>query len=361
MPTSGQVVNKLRKSLDLSQEALADRIGISRQTIAMWEIGKRLPTDNVAILTARCLGYNEEGILSIMQRERLILRIERLQDQYGATIIIADMPNHGGMMMRDSGFAAYQAQKGVHFAVTHIHKFIGFECPAKLQVAMENKNVFGSAFEKPTPEESMIIKMMAYSESKTFMPNWHYVNYFEIVDDLGNRFWPNGMGIRSSTPPEGLGGGTAQGYARFQYAPKAKSISLTQKIGNARREACDAIIFENVSINAQGISKQTNNLAISYEGVETMLVGGSENPQEVTQIHIQLSERANPRYVGIYDITDNLGNEYDVTGWSWNLEDKTHEGYTIDGLAPEAEAISFKYLIAREVLEFELSSIPIPS
>ena len=143
--------------------------------------------------------------------------------------------------------------------------------------------------------------------------------------------------------------------------PKAKSISLTQKIGNARRETCDLILFEDVGVNAQGISKKINDIAVTYEGVGIMLVGDSKERQEITQINIQHSERADPRYVGVCDVTDNLGNEYEVSAWSWNLEDKTREGFVIGELQPKAETISFKYLIAREVLDFELSDIPIPS
>ncbi len=69
MTSSGRIVNGLRKSRGLTQEELAEHIGVSRQTIAMWEIGKRLPTDSVAVLTARFLELDEEELLSVMQND----------------------------------------------------------------------------------------------------------------------------------------------------------------------------------------------------------------------------------------------------------------------------------------------------
>lgn len=92
-----------------------------------------------------------------------------------------------------------------------------------------------------------------------------------------------------------------------------------------------------------------------------MRVGQSEPYQEITQIHIRLPEDGKARHVGISEFTDNLGNEYKVSSRTWSMEDKTREGFVIGELQPEVETISFKYLLARETLDFELSDIPIPS
>jgi DNA-binding XRE family transcriptional regulator len=62
MKSSGQLITELRKAEGLTQEGLAERIGVSCQTIAMWEIEKRLPTDNVAILAARSLKVDEDVV-----------------------------------------------------------------------------------------------------------------------------------------------------------------------------------------------------------------------------------------------------------------------------------------------------------
>ena len=209
MTSSGQTICDSRRSRGLTQEELAEHIGVSRQTIAMWEIGKRLPAESVAILTARFLGLDEEEILSLVQHERLIFRVERLQDQYGATIIIAEAPNHGGRTMSEPKYTAYQTQQGVHFAITHIHKSIGFEYPEELlkkkeDIKTEGVKSFEASFEKTLkPEECLTIKIMIQSENEAFIPNVRYVAPPDIVDDLGNHYKPVSMGLHSSTPPQG--------------------------------------------------------------------------------------------------------------------------------------------------------------
>ncbi|MFQ6044695.1 MAG: helix-turn-helix transcriptional regulator, partial [Candidatus Poribacteria bacterium] len=67
MQKSSQILAEFRRSKGLTQQELAEKIGVSRQTIAMWEIDKRLPTDSVAILTARFLSIDEENFLLRLQ------------------------------------------------------------------------------------------------------------------------------------------------------------------------------------------------------------------------------------------------------------------------------------------------------
>ena len=163
MTLSGQIISKIRESKMMTQEKLADQIGVSRQTIAMWEIGKRLPTDNVIILTARFFEINENELLSLLQHERLKTRVERLQDQYGAKIVIINAPNNGGTMMDNPKYTAYQTQQGVHFAITHIYKSLNYEYPETL---MKDEEAFRATFETSQTKEHLIIKMLAQSENE---------------------------------------------------------------------------------------------------------------------------------------------------------------------------------------------------
>ena len=49
----------LRKSLNLSQQAFADRLGVKRGTISNYEIGRNDPVDSVVSLICREFGVNE--------------------------------------------------------------------------------------------------------------------------------------------------------------------------------------------------------------------------------------------------------------------------------------------------------------
>ncbi len=54
-----QRIKELRKHLGLTQQEFADRLGIKRNTIATYEIGRSTPIDAVISLICREFGVNE--------------------------------------------------------------------------------------------------------------------------------------------------------------------------------------------------------------------------------------------------------------------------------------------------------------
>lgn len=55
-------LRKLRKTLDLTQQQLADKIGIKRNTLATYESGRNEPIDAVISLICRELNVNEDWL-----------------------------------------------------------------------------------------------------------------------------------------------------------------------------------------------------------------------------------------------------------------------------------------------------------
>ncbi len=55
-------LKKLRKTLDLTQQEFADRIGIARGNIGAYEVGKNAPSDAVISLICREFNVNEEWL-----------------------------------------------------------------------------------------------------------------------------------------------------------------------------------------------------------------------------------------------------------------------------------------------------------
>lgn len=55
-------IKKLRRSLDLTQQEFADRIGIKRGAIANYEIGRNTPTDSVISLICREFNVSENWL-----------------------------------------------------------------------------------------------------------------------------------------------------------------------------------------------------------------------------------------------------------------------------------------------------------
>ncbi|HIE26540.1 TPA: hypothetical protein EYP66_04570 [Candidatus Poribacteria bacterium] len=134
-----------------------------------------------------------------------------------------------------------------------------------------------------------------------------------------------------------------------------QSITLHHKIANGSEDDCDFILFEDIKLDEEGIVKNLDGVTITYNGVQPPDENGKSH-----LIRIQLNERANSQYVGITRVRDNLSNEYHVTGWGWTLREKTAETLHLDKpLAPDATTISFKYFLAKRVLNFELPFYPL--
>lgn len=55
-------IKKLRKALDLTQQEFADRIGVKRNTVATYEIGRNEPIDAVIALICREFNVNEQWL-----------------------------------------------------------------------------------------------------------------------------------------------------------------------------------------------------------------------------------------------------------------------------------------------------------
>lgn len=55
-------IKKIRKELDLTQQKLADRIGVQRNTIAMYEMGRTLPSDAITRSICREFNVNENWL-----------------------------------------------------------------------------------------------------------------------------------------------------------------------------------------------------------------------------------------------------------------------------------------------------------
>lgn len=55
-------IRKLRKTLDLTQQEFADKIGVKRNTVAQYETGRNEPTATVLSLICREFNVNEEWL-----------------------------------------------------------------------------------------------------------------------------------------------------------------------------------------------------------------------------------------------------------------------------------------------------------
>lgn len=55
-------LKKLRKNLDMTQQAFADKIGMKQNTIAQYEMGRTTPSDAIVFSICREFGVNEKWL-----------------------------------------------------------------------------------------------------------------------------------------------------------------------------------------------------------------------------------------------------------------------------------------------------------
>ena len=55
-------IKKIRKELDLTQQKLAEKIGVQRNTVAMYEMGKTTPSEAIILSICREFNVNERWL-----------------------------------------------------------------------------------------------------------------------------------------------------------------------------------------------------------------------------------------------------------------------------------------------------------
>lgn len=83
-------IKKIRKELDLTQQKFADKLGVQRNTIAMYEMGRTIPSETVILSICREFNVNEHWLRDGTGE----MFIERTRDEQIASFI-------GGIQMND--------------------------------------------------------------------------------------------------------------------------------------------------------------------------------------------------------------------------------------------------------------------
>lgn len=68
--TMGEIIQTRRMKQGLSQEGLAEQVGVSRQAVSKWEVGDAVPDTDKLVPLARALGITTDYLLGNMSDER---------------------------------------------------------------------------------------------------------------------------------------------------------------------------------------------------------------------------------------------------------------------------------------------------
>lgn len=69
--TFGEKLKKLRKGLKLTQQQLAERIGVTKSIISYYEAGERYPSYDVLVMLARIFHVTTDYLLDIEKKRVL--------------------------------------------------------------------------------------------------------------------------------------------------------------------------------------------------------------------------------------------------------------------------------------------------
>jgi len=247
---------------------------------------------------------------------------------------------------------ATQIMDGITITVTRIYKSIYWVDP--VHGTLNGVYVNGPKdIQFFHTDEKLIIHLI--KDSPDYMTL--FMRYIE--DNLGNQFKSNGSG---SSNDESLGEHVERAAAIFDYSPEATSFTLRCDIVSNQEDDCDILLFENVPLDGNGITRTLNDEAITYNGVHWH---DREGISGSYQIHLAHNIAREVRHIGLAGIADNIGNQYGSTsGGSWGYDKNEgffFENFKIKPIDPNAKSISFKYLFARKILSFELKDLPLPS
>lgn len=84
----GKNILKLRKEHKLSQESLAEQIGVSRQTISNWELGETSPNPEQLKLLSKTLNISVDELLDNNVKEILVEKVSNTERLAGIIIKI---------------------------------------------------------------------------------------------------------------------------------------------------------------------------------------------------------------------------------------------------------------------------------
>lgn len=105
--TLGERIAYYRKQAGYSQEALAERLGVSRQAISKWETGEATPDAERIIALAAALGISTDTLLLGKEEpERPYTEVETVRQPAPTPEWLDHLPRHIGRLFREKGYIA---------------------------------------------------------------------------------------------------------------------------------------------------------------------------------------------------------------------------------------------------------------
>lgn len=86
----GTRIQSLRTNAGMSQETLADKVGVTRQSVSKWELGQALPDIDKIVALAQLFGLTTDMLL--LDKRPVQAKPNRQKLHFGMYLIVADFP-----------------------------------------------------------------------------------------------------------------------------------------------------------------------------------------------------------------------------------------------------------------------------
>ena len=87
----GDNILKLRKDCKLSQEQLAEKVDVTRQTISNWELGETSPNPEQLKLLSKALNVSIDELLNNDIKQVLVEKVNNTEKEYGFFLLLDEL------------------------------------------------------------------------------------------------------------------------------------------------------------------------------------------------------------------------------------------------------------------------------
>lgn len=305
----GQIIADARKKKKISQEELAGKLHISRQTISSWEIGRSIPNSNMIFSVCKILDIN---ISNIIQNEDELIKLVNREKKKTSRIylifilllivVVILLISFLIMIFNSNKFTVYELQldsdnyyldDGILILSKENNYFNLGRINSKNEIIDDSKDYYIKIYENINGREKIILEKF-------------YDNEVIIIDKYGYNEYFNSLDLNNDL------------YLDISYINDDEIITVTSRILLKEIMKSDALIYlKNKAIGDDEETKEDNNLEISIAALKNC---GYELDYEWTYSKIN-----NKSEVFSYDLinkTLSYSNEIDgeTTILKYNLE-----------------------------------------
>lgn len=256
----GQLIAEARKKKKISQEELAEKLHVSRQTLSYWETGRSEPTANMLISICKILNIDISNIIKDEDSLIKLVDIEKKKTSriylifiFLLIVVVILLASFLIIIFNSNKFTVYELQldsdnyyldDGILILSKEKNYFNLGRLYSKNESIDENIDYYIKIYEIINGEECLILEKF-YDDNVVISENYGYNEYFNSLDANNNLFLD------------------------ISYIEDDEIVTVTSKILLKEIMKSDAIIYlKNKAIGTDEVVKEDNSPEISISALK---------------------------------------------------------------------------------------------